>query len=110
MGKFIYDGSVKVEIEDRALAHVQVVVNTKLRRGEPFSFTWREDQAAGDGRTSVWIHPASSLVFRYYGSRRPSLNTAWVDALAYTANSSGGLRLVPEPSEPARRAPAEAQA
>lgn len=98
MGKFIYDGTVKVDIEDRTLAHLQVVVGTKLRRGEPFYFTWREEVSTGDGRTSVWVNPAASIVFKFYGSRRPQLNLAWVDALAYTANSANGLHIVPEPA------------
>lgn len=99
MGKFIYDGSTKVDIEDRALAHVQVVIGTKLRRGEAFYFMWREEASVGDGRTSVWLHESIPLVYRFSGSRRPELNPAWLDALAYTANSSSGLHLVPEPAE-----------
>lgn len=99
MGRFTYDGSTKVEIEDRTLAHVQVVVGTKLRRGEPFFFTWRDDVSVGDGRTSVWLHPAVPLIYKFYGSRRPSLNAAWVEALMHTANSPAGLHVVPEPAE-----------
>jgi hypothetical protein len=99
VGKFIYADSVKVDIEDRALAHLQVVISNKLRRSEAFTFTWREDASVGDGRTSVWLHPAVPLVYRFYGSRRPQLNPAWVEALAYTANSPSGLHLVPEPVE-----------
>lgn len=99
MGKFIYEGGQKVEIEDRALTHLQLVVTAKLRRGEPFNFTWAEDPSAGGGRTTVWIHPGSSMVFKYFGSRQPAVNRAWVDALAYTANSPTGLYLVPEPPE-----------
>lgn len=99
MGKFIYEGGPKVEIEDRALTHLQIVVTAKLRRGEPFSFTWKEDNSVGGGRTTVWIHAASSMVFKYHGSRQPSINRAWVDALAFTANSPSGLYLTPEPQE-----------
>jgi len=99
MGKFIYDGNVKVEIEDRALTHIQLVVTAKLRRGEPFGFTWREDVSVGGGRTTVWLHPGSSLVFKYAGGRQPSINRHWIDALAYTANAPSGLYLVPEPAD-----------
>lgn len=103
MGKFIYDGTVKVDFDDRTLAHLQLVIGSKLRRGEPFHFTWKDDTSIGDGRTTVWVHPRSSLVYKYYGSRRPRLNSAWVDALAFTANSPSGLYLVPEPPEPLGR-------
>ncbi|WP_091226984.1 ATP-dependent DNA ligase [Microbacterium sp. 3J1] len=99
MGKFIYEGSVKSEIEDRALTHLQLVITAKLRRAEPFPFSWREDASVGGGRTTVWIHPGSSLVFKYFGSRQPSVNRAWIEALAFTANAPSGLYLVPEPQE-----------
>lgn len=99
MGKFIYESTVKTEIEDRALTHVQLVMTAKLRRAEPFSFSWREDQSIGGGRTTVWIHASSSLVFKYHGSRQPSINREWIEALAFTANSPSGLYLVPEPAE-----------
>jgi len=98
MGRFIYDGSTKVEVEDRALRHLQLVMTAKLRRGEPFPYTWKEDASIGGGRITVWLHAGSSLVFKYVGSRQPEVNRAWVDALAYTANSPGGLYLVPEPA------------
>lgn len=99
MGKFTYDATTKIEIEDRTLAHVQVVVGTKLRRGEPFYFSWRDDVSIGDGRTSVWLHPSVPLIYKFYGSRRPSLNAAWIDALMQTANSPTGLHVVPEPAD-----------
>lgn len=99
MGKFVYDGSVKVDFDDRVLAHLQFVIGNKLRRGEPFHFTWRNDPSIGDGRTTVWVHPHASLVYKYYGSRRPTLNRAWLEALSQTANSPGGLHVVPEPPE-----------
>ena len=99
MGKFIYEGGVKTEIEDRALTHLQLVITAKLRRGEPFPFSWREDSSVGGGRTTVWIQPGSSLVFKYFGSRQPSINRAWIEALAFTANAPSGLYLVPEPSD-----------
>lgn len=99
MGKLTYENTIKVDFEDRALAHLQVVIFTKLRRGEQFAFTWVDDPSVGNGRTCVWMHPNASLVFKFYGSRRPQLNRAWLEALAYTANSPHGLHVVPEPPE-----------
>lgn len=99
MGKFIYEGDVKTEIEDRALTHLQLVIVAKLRRGEPFGFSWKEDNSVGGGRTTVWIHAGSSLVFKFAGSRQPAVNRDWIEALAFTANSPSGLYLVPEPAE-----------
>jgi hypothetical protein len=99
MGKFFYEGGTKTELEDRALIHLQMVMTAKLRRGEPFAFTWREDVSVGGGRTTVWIHPGSALVFKFDGSRQPSINRDWIEALAFTANAPSGLYLVPEPAE-----------
>lgn len=101
MGTFIYDGGPKADLDDRALAHIQFVISAKLRRGEPFGFSWREDMSIGGGRTMVWIHPGSALVFKYSGSRLPSINREWIEALSLVASSPGGLYLVPEPAESA---------
>lgn len=100
MGKFVYENSIKVDFEDRLLLHLQTVIGTKLRRGEPFYFSWRDDASTGGGRSTVWVHPQATLVYRYYGSRTPEVNRAWLEALMHTANSPTGLYIVPEPPEP----------
>ena len=107
MGKLIYEGTIKADFDDRTLAHLMLVIGTKLRRGEPLHLTWRDDASIGDGRTTIWIHPQCSLVYKFHGSRPPKLNPAWVDALAYTANSPSGLYLVPEAAMPG--APSESE-
>lgn len=99
MGRFSYDGLVRVDFEDRVLAHLQLVIGAKIRRGESFTFTWKDDSTIGDGRTTVWIHPRAQIVYKFYGSRTPHINRAWIDALIYTANSPTGLYVVPEPPE-----------
>lgn len=96
----MYEGLVKVEFEDRLLLHLQTVIGAKLRRAEPFHFTWKDETSIGSGRTSVWLHPGCSLVYKFHGSRRPNLNRAWIEALAFTASSPTGLYIVPEPTEP----------
>ena len=100
VGKLTYEGNVKVDVEDRALAHLQVVIGNKLRRGESFYFSWADQASTGGGRTSIWIHPRCSLTFKYFGSKAPQLNPAWIDALSFVANSPSGLRVVPETTEP----------
>ena len=98
MGRFVYDGSTRVEIEDRTLMHLQIVVGNKLRRGEPFYFTWADDISTGGGRTTVWVHSGASLQFKFHGSRVPQINPKWVEALLMTANSASGLVMVREPA------------
>jgi len=97
MGKFIYDSSLRVEFEDRLLAHLQAVIVAKVRRGESFTFTWKDDISTGGGRTAVYIQPRVSLVFMFQGGRMPPLNPAWLHALSYNANTVRGLYVVPEP-------------
>ena len=99
VGRFTYDAIVKIDFEDRLLAHLQVVIGAKMRRGESFHFSWKDDQSIGDGRTTVWIHPRCSIAYKFYGGGRPQINRAWVDALMTTANSPAGLYVVPEPPE-----------
>jgi hypothetical protein len=99
MGTLTYDVVSKVEFEDRALAHLQIVIASKLRRGESFNFSWVKNPAEGSGRTTIWMHPAIPLVYDFLGSRTPAINREWLNALMETANSPGGLRVVPEPAE-----------
>jgi len=47
VGKFTYQSGPRIDIEDRTLAHLQVVIANKLRRNESFIFSWREDVRAG---------------------------------------------------------------
>jgi hypothetical protein len=100
VGKLTIDSSIVVEFDDRLLAHLQLVIGAKVRRSESFHFTWKDDPSTGDGRTIVWIHPATPIVYKFYGSRQPVINRAWLETLTLTANSATGLQIVPEPAEP----------
>ena len=100
MGRFMFEGQIKADFDDRLLYHLQLVISNKLRRGEPFHFTWRDDASVGDGRTSIWVQAHSVIVYKFYGGRQPTLNPAWINALTYTANSPRGLYVVPEPAHP----------
>lgn len=55
MGKLTYDSSITVDFDDRVLAHIQLVIGAKLRRGESFYFSWRDDPLVGGGRSTVWV-------------------------------------------------------
>ena len=81
MGKLTYDSSITVDFDDRVLAHIQLVIGAKLRRGESFYFSWRDDPLVGGGRSTVWVHPGISLAYKYSGSKAPTLNRDWVEAL-----------------------------
>ncbi|PPF32758.1 ATP-dependent DNA ligase [Rathayibacter sp. AY1A2] len=102
MGKLHYDGSVEIDVEDRVLAHLQIVLTAKLRRGESCLLTWRDENGMSDGRSAIGLHPSHTLRYSYAGGRMPRIKPAWISALTDLANSAGGLRFVPEPPEPVR--------
>jgi hypothetical protein len=101
MGYLVYDSSTQITFDDRVLAHLEVVIVSKLRRKESFALSWRESPDNGDGRTTVWIDPSIPLRFRYSGSRPPSLDREWMERLAAAAASSTGLIAVDEDGQPA---------
>ncbi|RZS64483.1 hypothetical protein EV187_2870 [Agromyces ramosus] len=94
MGVLIYNRGDPIEIDDRALAHLQVVIIDKLRRGEHFALTLPD----GHHVLTSWVSPRSAIEFIYRGNRRPSLNHAWLEDLAGEAGATGILTLVPEPA------------
>jgi hypothetical protein len=87
------------QIDDRALAHVELVVMAKLRRRENLSFSLVDEKTSV--RQAMWISPVTTLRFEYDGPM-PEINRLWLQDLVDTANSSSGLRLVPEPELPSR--------
>ena len=99
MGKLLYgDSEIDIEFEDRALTHNQIVVGAKLRRGESFFFSWKDDIEVGDGRSSIWLDRGIPLYFKYSGGKVPTINREWIDALTLSANMAGGLQFSAEPN------------
>lgn len=106
MGSLTYD-RVVVEIDDRTLAHLQIVIVQKLRRGESFLLSWRDSTEVGSGRSSIWLNPAIPLYFKFAGGRAATLNRQWIEELSRSANSTQGLVIVSEEdSLPAATLPA----
>jgi hypothetical protein len=98
MGKLLYSSTaMEIGFEDRALAHLQIVISAKIRRGEKFFFNWQDNISVGSGRSSIWVEPSIPLYFKFSGSKPVAINRAWVEALMTTANSSAGLTFLPEP-------------
>lgn len=95
MGKLVY-GSVTFDLDDRLLAHLQVIVGMKLRRSENFFVSWRNPSEVGSGRQSVWIDNGQHLAFIYEGSRIPAVNREWVETMSASAHTNFGLQLTDE--------------
>jgi len=92
MGTLFY-GSARtpISIDDRLLAHVKVVVTSKLRRNEAFLVSWDEPPENGSGRGSVFIHPTCDLIYRFDGSRPAALDQELLESMAAESMSSRGL-------------------
>ena len=90
MGYLFYGSTTEpIEIPDRLLAHIKVVVATKLRRSESFMFSWRHPEAASP-RSTIWLQPAIPLRFVFH-SDGENIDPAVLRRLAEAANSSKGL-------------------
>lgn len=96
VGKLIYAHGSEYEFEDRMLAHLKVAITAKLRRQECFMLSWTIEPRDGAGRVSLWLSPSVPLQFRFAGSRRPTLNRAWIDVMVEFSNSSRGLVAISE--------------
>jgi hypothetical protein len=100
MGQLLYGaGQTSIEIEDRDLAHLKIVMISKLRRNEAFSFSWHRQNGVptDDRRITVWVNTTIELQFHFTEDAPPLINRRWLEALAISANSAGGLWMVPEP-------------
>lgn len=97
MGTIFYGGSATpIHIEDRALAHLKVVIATKLRRNEAFTVSWQHPDDQPRGRSTLWLHPSIPLRFVFDDPEPPELSREWIEDLANSANSTGGIMLVAE--------------
>ena len=94
MGQLLYGSPPEAfEIDDRALAHIEMVVLAKLRRNESFALSI--DSKDGS-RTAIWLSPSSTLRFAF-GAGATEINRPWLEALMDSANTTAGMRIVEEP-------------
>lgn len=97
MGTIYYGGgAMPIHIEDRALAHLKVVIATKLRRDESFTVSWTHPDDQPRGRSTIWLHPSIPLRFVFDDPEPAQLSREWIEELANSASSTGGILLVAE--------------
>lgn len=97
MGRLILGHDLRLDLDDRTLAHLHLAMKAKLRRGESFHLSWRDDPSIGDGRTTVWVHPEMSMVCKLSGPVE-DIDRVWLDQFINAANSVAGLSPLPEPT------------
>jgi hypothetical protein len=97
LGTLHYGASrTSLQMDDRALAHLQVVITTKLRRNEGFLIQWERPRESGSGRGGFWIHPNCDLTYDYEGGREPALDHEELDRMMIAASATGGVRITAE--------------
>lgn len=84
-------------IEDRALAHLRIIIVDRLRRGERFAFSCSGGDAGSP--TTLWMSPGSPVKFAFSDQGRIQINRGWVRALERASRCVEGLHLVDEPPE-----------
>lgn len=94
MGRLHYGNTTEpIDMPDRVLAHLKVVVTTKLRRAESFAISWRHGSAGDAARSTIWVHCSIPLRFDFDSGEAEILDRAYLDELAQSASSSGGVLL-----------------
>lgn len=101
MGYITHAGN-EYEIDDRCLAHLKVVVGSKLRRRESFFLNLSTGTRYRPGTVALWISPNGPLEFRFAGSRVPPLNENWILAMRESACTPRGIVLMSEAAADAR--------
>ena len=97
------DGWMRIELDDELLAHVALVVFSKLRRNEPLLVSWTD--AAGSPM-QAWVNPNSTIVARHTAGAEPTIDRRRAERMMIAANSTWGLRLTKEVLEQAAPTPA----
>ncbi|KRB36731.1 hypothetical protein [Microbacterium sp. Root180] len=92
MGQLYYgDTAEPIDIPDRLLAHLKVVITTKLRRAESFTLTWRHHDGDAAGRSSLWLQESIPLRFVFESAEAEQLDAGALQDMAHRASSSSGL-------------------
>lgn len=94
MGTLYYgDSENGIEMPDVLLAHLKVVITTKLRRRESFTLTWRHDIREPHGRSALWLQESIPLRYVFSSGEADELQPAVLQEFSRLANSTGGLTI-----------------
>jgi hypothetical protein len=94
MGTLYYGTSGEpIEIADRLLTHLKVVLTAKLRRNEAFTLSWKHAAGEVAGRSTIWLQPSIPLRFVFDSAVADQLDRGLLHRLASEANSNAGVSL-----------------
>jgi hypothetical protein len=92
MGRLRYDSTLEpILIDDVTLAHLKIVIGTKLRRQESFMMSWLPADESGDGRLTAWIHPSIPLVIAFDQPESVPVDPERVARMMASVNAHGEL-------------------
>ncbi|MCT1364084.1 MULTISPECIES: hypothetical protein [unclassified Microbacterium] len=93
MGKLEYNSShPPIEVDDATLAHLKIVIGTKLRRQKSFMMTWPSENTR-PGRLTVWMHPSIPLIFEFDSAIPVPIDPKRVESMMGKLNARGDLVL-----------------
>jgi hypothetical protein len=84
------DGWMSIELDDDLLAHVALVVFSKLRRNEPLLVSWTDSIGSP---MQAWVQPNSTVVARHTPGAESTIDRRRAERMMIAANSTPGLRL-----------------
>lgn len=94
MGTLEYNSSrPAIEVDDETLAHVKIVIGTKLRRHESFMMTWLPEEKNAAGRLTIWMHPSIPLVMAFDDPKMPPIDAKKIEHMMDLVNARGELVL-----------------
>src|SRR5690606_17910770 len=94
MGTLEYNSSrPPIEVEDGTLAHLKIVIATKLRRNESFMMTWIPDEKDAVGRLTIWIHRSIPLVVAFDNAKPQAIDEKRLERMVDHLNARGELVL-----------------
>jgi hypothetical protein len=94
MGRLRYDSTLEpILIDDVTLAHLKIVIGTKLRRHESFMMTWIPDGDSADGRLVAWIHPSIPLALAFDSAEPITVDPDRIARMMHSLNAHGELVL-----------------
>ncbi len=98
MGTFRYSsGMTPIAVPDDLLAHLQLVVASKLSANESFILTWIHGDA--HGRSTLWLERSIPMRFDFVTPDPVPIDPSRVQSMLAQAGAIGGLSLGTLPLE-----------
>ena len=82
-----------LHLDDRLLAHLEIVITSKLRRGEGLLLWWVQPGDDTPRRGACWITSATELLYLFDSVDVVAIDRDELERLSVESNSSRGIQL-----------------